>query len=104
MERNTKFPLRIDQRTVIYVTKEKLTPEYAEMKRKQFNSISTQEQKGGNTGRSLDIDKVRSLVQNGMHLKDIAKKIGVSKTTIENYIRKYDLRNNKQEGGFKDDK
>ena len=28
------YPLRIDSRTIIYVTKDKLTPEYAEKKRK----------------------------------------------------------------------
>lgn len=31
------YPLRIDNRTVIYVTKDKLTPEYAEKKRKNMN-------------------------------------------------------------------
>jgi DNA-binding LacI/PurR family transcriptional regulator len=31
-----------------------------------------------------------------MRLKDIAKKLGVSKTTVDNYIKKYDLRNGKR--------
>nr|DAV63618.1 MAG TPA: Protein of unknown function (DUF3489) [Caudoviricetes sp.] len=31
-----------------------------------------------------------------MRLKDIAKKLGVSRTTIDNYIKKYDLRNGKR--------
>lgn len=30
------YPLRIDKRTVIYVTKDKLTPEYAERKRRNL--------------------------------------------------------------------
>lgn len=36
--------------------------------------------------------EIRSLVASGMHLKGIAKKIGVSRTTIEKYIKKYNLR------------
>lgn len=31
------YPLRIDKRTIIYVTKDKLTLEYAEKKRKSMN-------------------------------------------------------------------
>ena len=41
------YPLRIDQRTVIYVTKDKLTPEYAEKKRKSMKLDNTPEKKGG---------------------------------------------------------
>lgn len=44
------FPLRIDCRTVIYVIKDKLTPEYAEKKRKLFNSISAIERRVEDTG------------------------------------------------------
>lgn len=94
METNTRlFPLRLDQRTVIYVTKDKLTPEYAEKKRKQFGVVRPVEKKGGNTRVHVNVEDVRALVREGMLLKDIAKKLGVSKTTIDNYIRKYNLRN-----------
>lgn len=41
------YPLRIDQRTVIYVTKDKMTPEYAEKKRKSMKLDNTPEKKGG---------------------------------------------------------
>lgn len=90
------FPLRIDCRTVIYVIKDKLTPEYAEKKRKLFNSISAIEKKGGGCRVTVDVEEVRELVVSGMRLKDIAKKLGVSKTTVDNYIKKYDLRNGKR--------
>lgn len=41
------YPLRIDHRTVIYVSKEKCTPEYAEMKRRKMNPVpETAVQKG----------------------------------------------------------
>lgn len=36
------YPLRIDHGTVIYVTKDKCTPEYAEMKRRKMSRISRQ--------------------------------------------------------------
>lgn len=88
------YPLRIDHRTVIYVTKDKCTPEYAEKKRKQFGTGPVAERKGGNNRSSVNVDEVRILVQDGMRLKDIARKLGVSKTTVDNYIRKYNLRNN----------
>ena len=96
MERSTNlFPLRIDHRTVIYVTKDKCTPEYAEKKRKQYNSISVVEKKGGNSIHlTIDPEEIRCFLQSGMYLKDIAKKMGVSKTTIDNYIKKYNLRKN----------
>lgn len=87
------YPLRIDHRTVIYVTKNKLTPEYAEKKRKQFSPASKNEKKGGNPRAAVNVEEVRTLFRGGMILKDIAKKLGVSKTTIDNYIRKYNLRN-----------
>lgn len=87
------YPLRIDHRTVIYVTKDKLTSEYLEMKRKQFNPVVIKERKGGNPRATLNVEEVRTLVRSGMYLKDIAMRLGVSKTTIDNYIRKYNLRN-----------
>lgn len=86
------FPMRIDHRTVIYVTKDKLTPEYAEEKRRQLSSVHEVEKKSGGCRVTVDVEEVRSLVASGMHLKGIAKKIGVSRTTIEKYIKKYNLR------------
>lgn len=94
LKKDTKlYPLRLDQRTVIYVTKDKLTPEYAEKKRKQFRPASKNERKGGNPRAAVNVEEVRTLVRGGMLLKDIARRLGVSKTTIDNYIRKYNLRN-----------
>lgn len=87
------YPLRIDHRTVIYVPKEKCTPEYAEMKRRKMNPVPEPAlQKGGNAHVKVDVEEVRSLVQSGMYLKDIAKKLGVSKTTVDKYVQKYGLR------------
>ena len=94
---SNKYPLRIDHRTVIYVTKEKCTGEYAEKKREQFNLAPVQEQRGGNTHVTVDAEELRTLVQSGMLLKAIAKKLGVSRTTASKYIKKYDLRNGKKE-------
>lgn len=86
------YPLRLDRRTVIYVTKDKLTSEYAEKKRKQFSPASIKERKGGNPRVAVNVEEVRTLVRGGMLLKDIARRLGVSKTTIDNYIKKYNLR------------
>lgn len=90
------FPMRIDHRTVIYVTKDKLTPEYAEEKRRQLSSVHEVEKKSGGCRVTVDVEEVRCLVAGGMILKDIAKQLGVSRTTVTNYIKKYDLRNEKK--------
>lgn len=92
------YPLRIDHRTIIYVSKEKCTPEYAEMKRRKMNLTPEPAiQKGRNTRNRVEVEEVRTLVQSGMFLKDIAKRLGVSKTTIDKYIQKYDLRKANEE-------
>lgn len=90
------FPMRIDHRTVIYVTKDKLTSEYAEEKRRQLSSVHEVEKKSGGCRVTVDVEEVRCLVAGGMILKDIAKQLGVSRTTVTNYIKKYDLRNEKK--------
>lgn len=87
------YPLRIDQRTVIYVTKDKLTPEYAEKKRESLKLGTIIKKKGGATNVDIDVKKLREMVYEGMSLRDIACKLGVSRTTISKYIKKYDLRN-----------
>ena len=92
------YPLRIDHRTVIYVPKEKCTPEYTEMKRRKMNPVPEPAlQKGGNAHVKVDVEELRSLIQSGMYLKDIAKKLGVSKTTVDKYIQKYGLRKTNEE-------
>lgn len=87
------YPLRIDSRTIIYVTKDKLTPEYAEKKRKSINMRQGIEKKGGATKVEIDVEKLREMVHAGMSPNDIAKEFGVSRTTMYYYIKKYDLRN-----------
>lgn len=87
------YPLRIDSRTIIYVTKDKLTPEYAEKKRKSMNLERKVEKKGGTTQVEIDVEKLREMVHAGMSPNDIAKELGVSRTTMYSYIKKYDLRN-----------
>ena len=65
------------------------------MQRRSEN-YSAIEKKGGGYRVTVDVEEVRELVVSGMRLKDIAKKLGVSKTTVDNYIKKYDLRNGKR--------
>lgn len=81
------FPMRIDHRTIIYVTKDKLTSEYAEKKRRQLCSVPEVEKKGGGCRVTIDVKEIRSLVASGMHFTGITKKIGVSRTTIESILR-----------------
>lgn len=85
------YPLRIDSRTIIYVTKDKLTPEYAEKKRKTLGLAPAVEVKG-HASRLVDMDKLRRMVNDGMKSKDIAYEMGVAASTISAYIRKYGLR------------
>lgn len=88
------YPLRIDKRTVIYVTKDKCTKEYAQKRRLLFGIEPSAERKGGNPRVHIKAEEVGKLVQKGMHLKDIARTLGVSRTTVSKYIHKYDLRRN----------
>lgn len=92
------YPLRIDKRTVIYVTKDKLTPEYVEMSRKKLlhQEDDLKQRRGGNSTISLDVDELKRMVDDRMTIKDIARNMGVSGTTVSNYIKTYDLRNGKQ--------
>ena len=79
------YPLRIDHRTVIYVTKDKCTKEYAQKRRRQFGIEPSPERKGGNPRVHIEVEEVNKLVQEGMHLKDIARTLGVSRTTAVSY-------------------
>ncbi len=74
------YPLRIDKRTVIYVTKDKLTPEYVEMSRKKLlhQEDDLNRRKGGNSTISLDVDRLKQMVDEGMKIRDIARNMGVS--------------------------
>lgn len=85
------YPLRIDHRTVIYVTRDKCTPEYATKKRKTLGLAPAVEVKG-HSSRLVDMDKLRRMVNDGMKSKDIAYEMGVAASTISTYIRKYGLR------------
>ena len=89
------YPLRIDQRTVIYVTKDKCNAQYAESFRQRRGIVPDNKSTVVKPRVKVDAEEVRTLVQSGMYLKDIAKRLGVSKTTIDNYILRYDLREKK---------
>ena len=87
------YPLRIDSRTVIYVTKDKCTPEYAAYKRKEFGLAQTVEVKGhASKTATVDVEKLRKMVGDGMKLKDIAPVLGISRTLVSRYIKEYGLR------------
>lgn len=87
------FPLRIDNRTVIYVPKHKQTVEYAEVYRKRMGM--QEESKLHINHTSLTKDRLRELyIKQGMTAKEIGEKFGVSRTTVSNYIRRYNLYRN----------
>lgn len=92
---NGKYPLRIDHRTVIYVTKDKCNAKYAESFRQRRGIVPANKSPVVKSRVKVNVEEVRTLVQSGIYLKDIAKRLGVSKTTIENYILMYDLRKKK---------
>lgn len=89
------YPLRIDQRTVIYVTKDKCNAKYAESFRQRRGIVPANKSPVVKSRVKVNVEEARTLVQSGIYLKDIAKRLGVSKTTIENYILMYDLRKKK---------
>ena len=95
------YPLRIDHRTVIYVTKDKCTPEYAAKKREKLGLAPVTEAKDlapkkGVRGHSLqysDIETVKEMVDNGMKSRYIAREMGVAESTMSAFIRRYGLKN-----------
>lgn len=89
------YPLRIDLRTVIYVTKDRCNAKYAESFRQRRGIVPDNKSTVVKPRVKVNVEEVRTLVQSGIYLKDIAKRLGVSKTTIENYILMYDLRKKK---------
>lgn len=95
------YPLRIDHRTIIYVTKDKCTPEYAAKKREKLGLAPVTEAKDlapkkGVRRYSLqyaDIEKVQEMVNNGMKSRYIAREMGVAESTMSTFIRRYGLKN-----------
>lgn len=87
-----KYPLRIDHRTVIYVTKDKCTPEYAAKKRKKLGLAPSVEVKG-HASKMVNIEKLRRMVEKGINSNEIAYEMSMAASTIRTYIRKYGLRN-----------
>lgn len=86
------YPLRIDHRTIIYVTKDKCTPEYAAKKREKLGLAPVIEVKG-HAPKMVDTDRLQRMLDDGMNPKDIAYDMGVAASTIYTYIRKYGLKN-----------
>ena len=86
--------MRIDHRTVIYVTKDKCTPEYAAKKREKLGLATVIEVKG-HAPKMVDTDRLQRMLDDGMNPKDIAYDMGVAASTIYTYIRKYGLKKNK---------
>ena len=95
-----KYPLRIDHRTVIYVTRDKCTPEYAAKKREKLGlapmaAAKDLAPKKGVRGHSLqyaDIETVKEMVDNGMKSRYIAREMGVAESTMSAFIRKHGLK------------
>lgn len=95
------YPLRIDHRTIIYVTKDKCTPEYAAKKREKLGLAPVKEAKDlapkkGVRSHALqyaDIEKVQEMINNGMKSRYIAREMGVAESTMSAFIRRYGLKN-----------
>ena len=94
------YPLRIDHRTVIYVTRDKCTPEYAAKKREKLGlapmtAAKDLAPKKGVRGHSLqyaDIETVKEMVDNGIKSRYIAREMGVAESTMSAFIRKHGLK------------
>lgn len=85
-------PLRIDNRTVIYVTKDKQTPEYAEAYRKKhgINQPRSREpdnpRKGSNC---IDHNRIIELHRAGVRQKEIVKLMDCCLATVSRVIVEY---------------
>lgn len=88
-------PLRLDKRTVIYVPEGKCTEEYAERKRRLLGITRVSERRGG-PDIHVDVEEIKSLVVVGISPKEIARQLGISRTTVSKYMRKYDLKKGKE--------
>lgn len=91
------YPLRLNNRTVIYVMKGNQNQEYAKKMRIKLGLVKCENECPKKTTHfgtkiSLDVGKIRRFIQDGRRLKDIAREFDVSKTTIDSYVKKYNLR------------
>lgn len=87
------YPLRINSRTVIYVTKDKCNAAYAKeyAEKHQIGSVNPHAKK-----KTLVVDKERiaGMIVEGKTQKEIAKELGVSVTTVRNHIKELEKTNN----------
>lgn len=89
------FPLRIDQKTMIYVPKEKCNDKYASEYRIRHR-LCTSDYKNNHSKEKMkiDVEKLRTFVQMGMTIKNISLEMGISSTKVSNLIHEYNLREN----------
>lgn len=84
------FPLRIDQRTVLYVTKDKCTPEYAEQYKRRMNIQDESCLKRPMKGLSKD-NLYNLYINQGKTLQETADTVGVCSRTIAYHLQKYGI-------------
>lgn len=93
MQRNQQlYPLRLNRTTVIYVTKNKCTPQYAEKARIRMNL--TDKKNSGATRNNetslLDEKELRHLyITEGLTGKEIAERKNISRSSVYSYLKYY---------------
>ncbi|MEL5895900.1 hypothetical protein AAE250_20685 [Bacteroides sp. GD17] len=90
------FPLRIDHRTTIYVTKDKLTSEYVEQYKKRMSIQDESCLKRPMKGLSKN-NLYNLYITQGKTLQETADAIGVCSRTIAYHLQKYGI--NKKKNG-----
>ena len=90
------FPLRIDQRIVIYVSREKCNEAYRQEYLKRMGEVKKEAcPTKGMSPRNIQFckkdmaEKIVELYKQGMPAKDITAELGVSRSTCCKYISKY---------------
>jgi DNA-binding NarL/FixJ family response regulator len=87
-----RYPLRLNQTTVIMVKKENLNEEYAEKKRIQMGLVYVEKEKTkGNQRITITENELRRLRDEGMTVKDIAHEYNCGPRTIARRIKEFGL-------------
>lgn len=91
MERDAKrIPLRINRQTVVLVAERNFNAEYRRKKALQFGETMDDRRSAAQSDRQrigVEMDRLMQLHKTGAPASEIAKKLGVSKTTVYNRLK-----------------
>lgn len=81
------YPLRINNQTVIWVTKEKCNEAYRQAYMKRMGLVTTRPALHETCDSKVDLTELQKMYSSNVTIKDMARHFDVAKTTIQRYIK-----------------